>query len=266
MNMRNIVLVVLCILSVSFFSPARAQNYIVGENDVLRITVYDNDNMTTSVQVSANGSITVPLLGIVDVSGKSVAQISQHLEDLYSDGYIINPQVNVFITEYRSKKVSILGQVKSPGLYDLVGNISLLQLISKAGGLSRDAGETVNIKRKTDGAGAENKIITIDLKQLVEQGDTSLDIIIQDGDSIHISQGGDFFVTGEVVRPSSYKHERDLTVIKAITLAGGFTDIAAPNRVRIQRKVDGEEHLSKNVPMDSPVLPGDVIIVPESYF
>ncbi len=104
------------------------------------------------------------------------------------------------------------------------------------------------------------------IERLVEQGDTSLNISIQDGDSIYINKAGVFYVTGEVRTPGSYKHEDNPTVLKAFTLAGGMTDHAAPGRTRIIRIIDGKEVILKKVAMDEPVLPDDVIVVPETYF
>jgi polysaccharide biosynthesis/export protein len=101
---------------------------------------------------------------------------------------------------------------------------------------------------------------------LIKQGDASLNIIIQDNDSIYISEAKTYYVSGEVKKPDSYKYEQELTVIKAITMAGGFSNIAAKNKVQIIRIVNGEKRIFQNVNMDEPVLPEDVIVVPESFF
>jgi polysaccharide export outer membrane protein len=142
----------------------------------------------------------------------------------------------------------------------------LLELISKAGGLTEDAGGLITIKRRTRDSNDGKKIITIDIEKLIEQGDTSLNIPIQDGDSIYVSKAGVFYVTGEVKKPGSYKYAESPTVLKAITLAGGLTDHGAAGRIKIIRIVDGEEIIHKNVAMDEPIMPDDVIVVPETYF
>ena len=112
----------------------------------------------------------------------------------------------------------------------------------------------------------KEKIVVIDLKRLIEKGDASLDVSILDGDSIYIPKAGIFYITGEVKKPDAYKHEEGTTIIKAITIAGGFSDKAATGRVKIIRKSDGKETILEKVKMDEPVLPDDVIVVPESFF
>jgi polysaccharide export outer membrane protein len=139
-------------------------------------------------------------------------------------------------------------------------------LLSEAGGLTKDAGDKAIIKRKANPSDKDESIIDIDLKGLIEKGDTSLDILILDGDSVYISKAGVFYVTGEVKKPDAYKHEEGTTVIKAITMGGGFTDKASKGRVKIIRKVNRKEEVLERAKMDEPVLPDDVIVVPESFF
>ena len=249
-----------------FRGESLGQEYIVGEGDILVIKVYDNKELDTTVRVGGDGMINMPLLGQIKVGGMDVSAISSYIEKLLGEGYLVSPQVNVFIEEYRSKKVTILGQVNKPGLYELQGSISLLELISRAGGLTEDAGGLITIKRKMDIVQDERKIIEIDISKLIEQGETSLNISIKDGDSIYVAKAGVFYVTGEVKNPGSYKYELNTTVLKAITLAGGLSDHGASGRIRIIRIVDGNERVLKNVGMDEAVQQEDVIVVPETYF
>ncbi len=242
-----------------------AGEYIVGEGDVLKINVYENPDLSTTVRVSADSTIRVPLLGEISVKKLTVSQISAKIEKLFADGYLVNPQVDVFISEHRSKKAVILGQIRNPGQYELRGTITFLEFISKAGGLTPDAGGTAIIKR-TNGAGSRKGQIVVDLEKLIKKGDTSLNIPIQDNDSIYISKAKTYYVSGEVKKPNSYKFESDVTVIKAITMAGGFSKIAARGKVKIIRIVNGQKKVFKNVNMDEQVLPDDVIVVPESFF
>lgn len=243
-----------------------AQDYIVGEGDVLRITVYDHDDLTTVARISGDGNIVLPLIGQVEVKGLTLSQISKKISARLSDGYIIDPQVNIFIQEFRSKKAFIMGEVTKPGIYVLPGQTTFLALLSEAGGLTKDAGDKAIIKRKANPSDKNEKIITIDMRRLIEKGDTTLDVPIMDGDNIYISKAGVFYVTGEVKKPDAYKYEEGTTVIKAITMGGGFTDKAAKGRVKITRKVNGKEEVIEKVKMDEPVLPDDVIVVPESFF
>ncbi len=258
---------VLIFVPVLIFLPVMlsAAEYIVGEGDVLNINVYENEDLSTTVRVSAESTIRIPLLGEISVKDLTVSQVSTKIEQLFADGYLVNPQVDVFISEHRSKKAIILGQIKNPGQYELRGKITFLEFVSKAGGFTADAGSTATIKR-TDKTNKKSSQIVLDLKRLVEQGDASLNIVIQDNDSIYISEAKTYYVTGEVNKPDSYKFEPDLTVIKAITMAGGFSKIAAKGKVQIIRVTNGEKRIFQNVNMDEPVLPEDVIVVPESFF
>ena len=244
---------------------ASSGQYTVGNGDVLKINVYENPDLSTTVRISAGDTIRVPLLGQVGVGDMNVSQVAEKLEKMFADGYLVNPQVDVFIEEYRSKNAIILGQINRPGQYELRGPVSFLEFVSKAGGLTRDAGSSAIIKRRLPDQDGKDRIV-IDLDRLVKQGDTSLNIEIQDGDNIFISKADTFYITGEVSKPNAYQLEPGLTVIKAIARAEGFSDIANKNKVRIIREIDGEKTVLESVSMDEKIMAGDVIVVPESFF
>lgn len=261
-HLNNFIYVLLVVVIPLF---AVASEYTVGDGDVVAINVYENPDLSTTVRVSANDTIRVPLIGEVNVKGLSVSEVAARLEKLLADGYLVNPQVDVFVKEYRSKKAIILGQIKNPGLYELRGGTTILEFISTAGGVTSEVGGTATIKRKTTEAG-ENDQTVIDLESLIKKGDTAFNLPIRDGDSVYISKADIYYVSGEVNKPGSFKLEPDVTVIKAITMAGGFSKIAAKNKATIIRIVDGQKRELSNVKMDEPVLPNDVIVVPESFF
>lgn len=249
----------------SFPLIAFSQEYTIGEGDILDIKVYENDDLSTTVRVSANSTIRVSLIGEISIKDLTVSQISSKIEALYEDGYLINPQVDVFIKEHRSKKAVILGQIKNPGQYELRGRVTILEFISTAGGLTGDAGGTATIKRLTATGESKDQIV-LDLEKLIKKGDVSLNIPVQDNDSIYISKAKTYYVSGEVTKPNQYVYEQELTVIKAITMAGGFSKIAAKDKVQIIRLINGEKKILEKVNMDEPILPDDVIVVPESFF
>jgi polysaccharide export outer membrane protein len=256
-------LVMAALLPLIFASPLFSQDYVVGEKDVLRVTVYDHPDLTTVGRVSGEGTFFFPFLGEVKVKGLTVAQIGAKISAQLADGYIVNPQVSVFIEEYRSRKVLLIGEVMRPGPYELTGPTTLLELLSRAGPLANNAGDEAIIKRKQS---VGDQALKIDLAALIEKGDTSVDLVLQDGDTIYIPKAGVFYVHGEVKSPNVYKFKEGLTVIKAITMAGGFTDIASPKRIRIKRKESGKEIMLEKVGFDELVKADDVIFVPESLF
>ncbi|WP_028586098.1 SLBB domain-containing protein [Desulfogranum mediterraneum] len=260
----------ICILAVFLLlpsGPAAANDYVVSFEDVLDISVYDHPEMTTTVRVDGNGNVVLPLINGVHVEGLSVSKVAETITGLLSGDYIINPQVNVFVKQFREQKASVLGQVVKPGLYELRPRTTLLELISQAGGLTVEAGEGAVVKREARGSGdTAPQEVVVDLDRLVEQGDISLNLQILDGDKIFIDKAGVFYVTGEVRNPNSYKYKDRLTVIKAIAMAGGFSDTASTGSVNIVRKQDGKEKVLNKVDLDELVQPEDVIVVPESFF
>ncbi|MGC2424887.1 MAG: polysaccharide biosynthesis/export family protein [Nitrospirota bacterium] len=244
--------------------PSYAQEYVLGEGDLLHITVYENADLATDARVSGDGQISFPLIGSVKLSGLTINQAEKKIASLLNEKYLVNPQVSVFISEYRSKKVTVLGEVKIPGLFELNSDVTLLEIISKAGGLTEGAGDEVVIKRKSPSPGDEGESITVSLKVL-NHGDRTANVLVQDGDSIYVARAGFVYVTGEVKNPGKFKIEPGMTVMKAIALAEGCTDKAASDRTSLIRKKDGKES-SLKVGMDTLVQPDDVISVPESFF
>lgn len=242
----------------------QAGDYLVGAGDVLGISVYDNEDLTTKVRVSSSGTIVMPLLGQVEVQGGTVNAITDKITRLLADGYLVNPQVNIFVEEYRSKKVVVLGNVRTPGLIELSGPTNFLELVSKAGGLEKDAGDTATIQRKKDGGAAT--VIVIDLLALIEKGDLTQNMQISDGDTVFISKAGMCFITGEVEKPGTYACGDGTTVLRLVALAGGFNGKAAKSSINVVRIVNNEKQVSKNVDLYMALQDNDVVVVPESFF
>ncbi len=262
-NFAFILSILIIILSILPPPSAYAKGYIVGEGDTLKISVYNQDDLKTTVRVGANGDILLPLLGRIIVGGLTVSEVTDKISKLLNDGYIINPQVNVFIQEFRSKKVVILGQINSPGVYELSGPTTFLELLSKAGGLTDKAGEKAIIKSKIS---PTNKPIYINIKALLEAGDLKENLLIKDGDNVYIEKTGVCYVTGEVDSPGAYNIDKNTTVIKAIALAGGFTGKASKSSVNIIRVINDKKTTLEDIPLTDDVEDEDIIIIPESFF
>ena len=244
-----------------------AEEYRLGEGDLLKITVSEHSDLSTEVRVGGDGRITFPLIGDVIVGELTTLEVEKRLITLLEDGYIKNAHVTVFIEEYKSKKVTVLGEFEKPGLVELAGDLTLLEVISSAGGVTSDAGERLTIQRISSESGlSKDMTIEVDLKRLLEDGDVSVNISVQDGDSIYVAKAAFVYVTGEVKDPGAYKITKGLTVLKAITLAGGFTEKAWKRKTKIIRTdEDGKESTNK-VDMDELVMAEDVLLVPESFF
>jgi len=259
---------IIVLLFCHFHSTVFGQEYIIGEGDLLNITVYDNPDLTTQARVGGDGTITFPLIGEVEVNGLTTFEAQKRIAVMLENGFIKKPQVSVFIAEYKSKKVTALGEFTKPGLVELRGNATLMEVISNAGGLTPNAGDTLIIQRKVLKPNKDQKddlTITVDLNKLLEKGDMAANVAVMDGDSIYVPRAAFVYVTGEVKNPGAYKITKGLTVLRSITLAGGFTQKAWKGRTKIIRKTDtGESTIDVN--MDTLVLPDDVIMVPESFF
>ncbi|MCI5148635.1 MAG: hypothetical protein D3916_04470 [Candidatus Electrothrix sp. MAN1_4] len=239
--------------------PAQAE-YAIGPGDVLSIKVYDHDELTVKVRVTESGTIDFPLIGEVQVGGLGISAAGRRIEKALADGYIIEPQVTIFIEQFKSKKVVVFGPVHNPGLIELNGPITLLELISRVGGLKKNAGETATIKRQENGA---QKNIPIDLESLIKTGDPQLNIQVLGGDTVSIAEGAVCFITGEVNQPGEYPCGRHATVLKIVSQAGSFTEKALESGIKISRTKNGIKRVLQRVSQDTLVQPDDVIIVPQ---
>lgn len=275
---KYLINVCLFLLALLPLSATAQQEYVIGEGDLLRISVYDNPDLTTEARVSADGKITVALIGEVIVSDKAVSEAERTIAKMLSEGYIVKPQVTIFITEYKSKKVTVLGEVGKPGIVVLRGASTLMEVLSDAGGITLNAGDAIVITRKLISQATatvpeknvrdavKNEIsVVVDTKRLFEDGDVTANVPVMAGDSIYVPKAAFVYVNGEVKTPGAYKITKGLTVLKAITIAGGFTIKASEGRTRIIRKTEKGEIRIK-AKFDDLVMPDDIIQVPESFF
>lgn len=248
---------------------------VIGRGDTLMIRVWGDDDLTRDVTVSPEGSFRFPLIGEVEAAGRSVEDLRRVITERLADGYLVDPQVEIVIRAYRSRNVFVLGEVVRPGTYPFDNQTSVIEIISKAGGLAEDAGDVAQIVRGrkgwskdkplTPGQEAVGQVIQVDLRSLLTGRGDGEDVEIHDGDTIFVPKGQVFYIFGEVGQPGKYRWERDLTVLKAVIVAGGFTEIASKRRIKIRRKcAEGEEKIRAK--LDSLVEPDDTVIVPESFF
>jgi len=257
--------VALFLLAYARLLPAAGLDYRVGPGDVIQISVYDSPDLSSRVRVSQGGTILFPLIGEINVGTMTVAEIAARLADELQPRYLLNPQLSVFVQEFRSQQVVIMGEVTAPGLYELAGTTTLLELISKARGLTPEAGNSVTIRRQRSDAKPGEEVITLNLQDLMESGQSN-DIQLRDEDDIYVARAKTFYVTGQVNKPDAYRLERGLSIIMAVTKAGGFTNLAAPGRMKVIRKTEGREIILDDVSLHDRVMAEDVIVVPESYF
>jgi polysaccharide export outer membrane protein len=222
--------------------------YVIGAEDVLDIKVWGHEDLSRSVIVSADGYFSFPLIERVRAAGLTVRQLENQIATLLDKDYIVNPQVSVNVSEYKSKKVFILGEITRPGAYYLSKTDTLLEIISKAGGVTANAGREIMIVRPTSESSVQqpigldsknSEIIKVDLQALLS-GDVSENVDVQNNDTIYVPKTSMFSVFGEVGKPGSYPLEKELTILEALSLAGGPTQEADPQRLELLRR-QGEE-------------------------
>ena len=261
----------------STFLIRERSDYTIGRQDLLEIKVFDIKELDQTVRVSDDGSITMPLLGRLVVAGLTKTELEQLIARLLGEHYVHDPQITVFIKEYESKRVAVSGAVRKPGSYEMLGRKTLLEMISMAGGLDQDLGHEIIIFRQSDDGRTDR--IGVDLERLVYAADPNLNLIVEAGDIIYVPavERVRIFVSGAVKNPNLYEVPRDepVTVLKAITLAGGTTDRAADKRVQIMRKDESGNSVTLTVNLrrikrgkaEDPILhKDDIVLVPEGFF
>jgi polysaccharide biosynthesis/export protein len=247
-------------------SAAAQTDYRVGAQDVLNVTVFGETELSGNFTVEQDGTFMYPFIGRVQAGGKTLREIEQEIKTKLADGYLKNPQVTVNVGTYRSQRILILGEVRSPGEYQLTGDMTLLSALARAGSTTPSASHQAIIVRMPpkSAKSQEPQIITVDLNKL-QAGDLSLNIPLQDHDTISVPKEQSVFVSGQVKAPGAYPVDPGTTVLQALALAGGLTDRGADGRIKIQRNVKGKQTEIK-VKLTDPVEPGDTIIVPEKFF
>lgn len=262
--MKKIRQAMLMILMVTLGSWASASDVPLGPGDVLKITVFGNNDLTLETRVSEAGSISFPLVGEVKVGGLSSGQAEKKIADLLDKGgFIRNPQVNLMVTDMQSQQVSVLGQVNKPGRYPVDGKRSLTDVLAMAGGANEEAADTVILTHTRDGKTTKE---TIDMLELVRSGDPAKNRELVAGDSVFVERAPRFYIYGEVQKPGSYKLERDMMVLQALSTGGGLSPRGTERGVRIKRRDANGVLQIMSVKHDDLLKPDDIVYVKESLF
>lgn len=252
-----------------------ANDYIVGPQDVLTITVWDQTDLSGKFNIDADGTFTFPLIGRVKAGGLTLRGVESELKRRLADGYFKHPQVTVAVEQYRSQRIFIVGEVRTPGTYPLNGDMSLIEALARAGSTLPTASGEALIVHPAEGRDASGPVlptaadaaavVKVDVKQL-QSGALSQNVTLTDGDTVFVPRAESVYVFGHVKNPGAYPlQQRDTTVLQALSLAGGVTDRGSTARIRIVRIVDGKKKEFK-VKLSDPVSPGDTLIVPERLF
>lgn len=231
----------------------------VAARDQLVITVVNMADWSKTYPVGADGMIEFPEIGRIKVEGLTAREVESGIEKSLRDGRIhSSPQITVEVQQTPNKKVSIFGPVRNPGVVAYAGEITLLDVLGRAGGRGADAADEVLVIR-APGGGAATEPIRVNVRE-IEAGNLANNLALQDGDQILVLKAQAVFVSGEVRNQGPINADAGMTVWQAITMAGGLTERGAKNRIQIRRIVDGEPKTIK-VKETDPIKPGDTIIV-----
>jgi len=256
-------------ITASNFDPSDANADVVGEGDQLLVTVFGQPDLSADIIVGANGIVTLPLVGTVDVRGKTGSEIAGiFAKKLEAGQYLIKPKVSVKVAAQVSRSFSVLGEVVRPGRFILQGNLSVLDALSLAGGVTPRADKNLRILRRSsqEGKAELTEYATVRLDFEDEKNNAQFGRKVLANDVLIVGQQKNFYVYGEVRRPGAYPMEDDMNVMRVLSIGGGVTDRGSTSRIIIHRKSsDGE---LKEIParISDVVLPGDVVFINERIF
>ena len=269
-------LALLPLLAAAGHAQGKDPTYRIGPRDLLSVRVDEDVKLNGEHRVAENGTVNLPLLGDVPVSGKTTTEISVMVKKLLEDKYMQRASVDVQVTEFQSRPIAVIGAVKKPGNLGFSGRWTLLEALTAAGGLAENHGNVVHVLRRADNGLSDQ--VTISLDDLMLRGDPKVNIPIFSNDLINVPGTVELTVycLGQVNRPGAleFKSNERISVLAAIAHAGGLTDRAS-SKIQIKRAagtsgpreltVDYKKIIAGKEP-DLELRQGDVLVVKESFF
>jgi polysaccharide export outer membrane protein len=251
------------ISSASAIAPP--QEYLLGPGDIIRISVFKNPEMTNDARVSEVGAIGFPLIGSVQVSGLTLPAAERKIAQMLREGgFVLNPQVNILLTQAYGNQVSVIGQVNRPGRYPLeAAGGHLSGMLAVAGGIAASGADIV-IVTGTRNAQAFRR--EIDVVKMSSSGNTVDDIALVGGDTLFVNRAPLFYIYGQVQRPGQFPLQRDMTVMQALAAGGGVTGKGTRRGIVLHRRDASGKVKEESVALDDDVRDEDVIFVKESLF
>jgi polysaccharide export outer membrane protein len=245
-------------------SPAAPEEYRLGSGDVVRISVYQNPDLTLESRITEAGIISYPLLGTLRLGGQTVTAAEKLIADGLRNGkFVKQPQVTIVVLQVRGNQASVLGQVNRPGRYPIeVADMRLTDLLAMAGGTATNGADFVVVMGTRNGKPFR---LEVDLPTVFGAGGSD-NILIQNGDTIWVDRQPLVYIYGEVQRPGPLRIERGMTLLQALAAGGGLTQRGTEKGIRVHRK-DASNRIQILQPnMDEAVQNGDVVYVRESLF
>jgi polysaccharide export outer membrane protein len=228
-------------------------DYTLGTEDRVNVLVFGAESFSGEFTVDESGAIAIPLLGPVPAAGRSPRELETDLETRLRETYMRDPHVTVSVLEMRSHGVSVLGAVNAPGVHQVAGTATLLDVLAKAEGLSEAAGNRITVTRPA----GDN--VDVDLSQLLWSGTSEANVEVRAGDIVHVHSASLVYVVGEVNNPGGFTMPlgEQMTVLQALALAQGKTSMAADrSSVIVRSQPDGSQ---QEIPVDvGRVLDGEI--------
>ncbi|OGA71343.1 MAG: polysaccharide export protein EpsE [Betaproteobacteria bacterium RIFCSPLOWO2_12_FULL_65_14] len=225
----------------------------VGVGDAVRVTVFQQPDLTTDARVSERGTINMPLVGEVKVAGMSPNAAAANIAAQLKNGkFLKNPQVSLAVTTIRSRQVNVLGMVPRPGRYPLDESSSQLQdVIAAAGGIAPGGAEMVTLVR--DGKSQKLDVMT-------------KSFALKNGDTIQVERAPVFYIYGEVMRGGAYPLVPNMTVMQAIAAGGGMTPRGSERRLKLRRAAGDGKYVETDANLQDRLKADDVVYVKEAIF
>jgi polysaccharide export outer membrane protein len=266
--MRNVVrsLMALVMMAATLVHAAPAADYVLGSGDVIRISVYQNPDLTLDARVSEVGTISYPLLGTIKIGGLAVSDAEKKIASGLRDGnFLKQPQVSIFVAQVKGNQVSVLGMVSRPGRYPLEQtNTKLSEIMAQAGGVVIGSGSDIAVvmgTRKGQPFRAE-----VDFPQIFAPSSPAEDLVLQNGDTVYVDRLPYIYVYGEVQSPGTKPLQRDMTLLQALAACGGLNMRGTEKGIRVHRRDESGNVKIIQPGMNDKLQRDDVVYVKESLF
>lgn len=254
----------LALLSVGGSCFAETEDQLV-PGDNIRLTVFENPDLTTETRISTRGNIRFPLLGTIRLGGLTPTEASELVASKLREGnFIRNPQVNLMVIQGQLRQVSVLGQVSRPGRYPIdESGANLTAILAQAGGVTPAGDDIVTVIRTRDGKTVK---MDIDTHKMYRIGDQTGDIAMENGDTVYVRRAPMFYIYGEIQRAGAYRLESDTSVMRALSVGGGITVRGTQRGIRIHRRSPEGGLVRVDAELGDLVKADDIIYVNESLF
>lgn len=253
--------------------PSRPNaDYVVGAQDVLKVTVFDEPQLSGTFRVDSDGSFAYPFLGRIKAFGETLRSIETELTKRLSDGYVRRPQVAIEVEQYRSRSIFVVGEVRTPGKYPLSSHMTLIEALAQAGSTTTNASSEVLVMHPVSAGSADGALVPgardvnttrVNLADL-QAGHLIDNVVLHEGDTIFVPKAEKFYVTGHVKSPGAFTFERGMTVLQALSLAGGLSEKGSNRGIKVVRVVNGKRQ-EIGVKLEDVILPNDTLVVRQRF-